>query len=270
MKLDLDYPPDLNVRYGYDKPDSIAMEKLIAPGLSGYRDFVQTAAKYRDHFAEISYGKPADPEQPFWRNGWFPFLDGIALYTFIAERKPKTVLEIGSGNSTKFARKAIRDLDLDTRIVSIDPQPRVEVDGISDVVIRNPLEQADLSIFAELERTDIVFFDGSHRCFQNSDVAVFFVDVLPNLQSGTLVGIHDIFWPRDYPAAWKDRLYNEQYMLAAYLLGAGGRAKVVQPNNYCARHCRDEIHEMMPPEILNKALEDVGFVGGTCFFFEAA
>ena len=48
----------------------------------------------------------------------------------------------------------------------------------------------------------MVFFDGSHRTFMNSDATVFFLEVLPTLPAGTLVGIHDIYLPDDYPADW--------------------------------------------------------------------
>jgi hypothetical protein len=47
----------------------------------------------------------------------------------IASKRPKQYFEIGSGNSTKFARQAIRDHGA-TRIVSIDPSPRAEIDAI--------------------------------------------------------------------------------------------------------------------------------------------
>ncbi len=44
------------------------------------------------------------------------------------------------------------------------------------------------------------------------------MDVLPRLPSGVLVGIHDICLPFDYPEEWRERGYNEQYMLAAFML----------------------------------------------------
>ena len=47
---------------------------------------------------------------------------------------------------------------------------------------------------------------------------MFFLEVLPTLPAGTLVGIHDIYLPDDYPPQWNDRYYSEQYLLAAYLL----------------------------------------------------
>ena len=126
------------------------------------------------------------------------------------------------------------DHALSTRLVSIDPNPRVEVDAICDEVIRTPLESTDLSVFDRVQPGDFVFIDNSHRSFTNSDATVFFIDVLPRLPRGVTVHVHDIFVPLDYPAEWSAWHYSEQYLLACYLLGArGGRMpRVILPNAF--------------------------------------
>ena len=43
---------------------------------------------------------------------------------------------------------------------------------------------------------------------------------------------HDIFWPDDYPPAWKGRLYSEQYVLGAMLLCKSPPFRLVLPNYY--------------------------------------
>jgi hypothetical protein len=114
---------------------------------------------------------------------WFIELDAVALYGFIATRKPRRYVEIGSGTSTKFARRAVTDHSPRTEIISIDPDPRSEIDALCDDVMRMPLEDVPADFFAGLCADDILFFDGSHRAFQNSDVTVFFCGRLP-LTSG--------------------------------------------------------------------------------------
>lgn len=82
----------------------------------------------------------------------------------------------------------------------------------------------------------MLFFDGSHRIFENSDVTVFFLEILPRLRSGITVHIHDIFLPFDYPRVWRDRHYSEQYLLAAYLLAGYSRIEVLLPLAYLSQH----------------------------------
>lgn len=115
---------------------------------------------------------------------------------------------------------------------SLDPEPRMEVDAVCDRVIRTGLETADLSVFSTLKSGDIVFMDGSHRSFMNSDVTVFMLDVLPYLEPGVVVHFHDIHWPYDYPGMFSDRYFNEQYLLAAYLIAAGEKIKVLMPSRF--------------------------------------
>ena len=170
---------------------------------------------------------------PHWDNGWFPPLDGMMVSHLIATNRPRTYLEIGSGNSTKFARHTIAANSLDTAIVSIDPQPRAEIDAICDRVIRTGLESGEtLAAFRDLVPGDVVFFDGSHYCFQNSDVTAFFVELIAEIPSGCAYGVHDIFLPDDYPEAWLGRYFNEQYILAAWLLGGAGGDEVLMPAWY--------------------------------------
>ena len=160
-------------------------------------------------------------------------MDAVALYGMLCEFRPKRFVEVGSGHSTRFARRAIRDHSISTRITSIDPSPRTEVDHLCDSVIRLPLEKVDLGIFDELEPGDFLFIDNSHRSFPNSDVTVAFLDLLPRLQAGVIVQFHDIFWPCDYPPAWTNRYYSEQYLLGAYLLGDAGRdIQILLPNAF--------------------------------------
>jgi hypothetical protein len=145
-------------------------------------------------------------------------------------------MEIGSGQSTKFAARGRRDGQLETQIMSIDPEPRAAVDELCDRVLRVPLEAADTSVFRELSDGDVLFFDGSHRIFMNSDATVFFLEVLPQLPKGVLVGVHDVFLPYDYPHEFATRYYSEQYLLAAHLLARNPALEPVLPTYYATRH----------------------------------
>jgi hypothetical protein len=211
---------DVNFHLGHNK---------IAEKLSLFRDnykqFIEDLGALADFFAKIPTQAPTTPEGatvPCWSNKYLPQGDAIALCGFLFKYKPAVYVEIGSGNSTKFARRVISHFNLPTKIISIDPQPRSEIDTLCDVVIRSPAQMVPKSVFEPLRKNSILFIDGSHRCLQNSDVTYIFMDILPNLHPGVLIHFHDIFWPEDYPREWIKRLYSEQYLLGVLLLfGAG-------------------------------------------------
>jgi hypothetical protein len=48
--------------------------------------------------------------EPAWVNGFLPGLDAAALYGMLALQPPETYLEVGSGNSTRFARRRSRTM----------------------------------------------------------------------------------------------------------------------------------------------------------------
>lgn len=62
-------------------------------------------------------------------------VDIIGIYGMLAKYNPKRYIEIGSGNSTKVARKEIKENNLQTEITSIDPMPRASIDHLADKVI---------------------------------------------------------------------------------------------------------------------------------------
>jgi hypothetical protein len=228
--ITVDYAYQPRKRKYEDTVGGRRVTSFLGAHLDKYRSILRDVASFQDAFSGIEVSESANVQEPYWRNGWLPGLDSAAIYTFIRKLKPKTYFEIGSGNSTKFARRAIKDGRLSTRIVSVDPQPRAEIDGICDEVIRKRFEDLEEEVYlSRLSVGDVVFVDNSHRSFQSSDVTVFFTEMLPALPAGIVWGLHDIFLPRDYPEDWLNRFYNEQYLLAAYLLGGHSNDEVVFP-----------------------------------------
>ena len=103
-------------------------------------------------------------------------------------------------------------------------------------MIRAPLEAVDLGLLSRLRAGDMVFFDGSHRVFMNADTVAFFLDVLPRLPAGILVGVHDIRLPDDYPQEFAERWYSEQYLLGCWLLAGSPRVQPVFAGAYVSRY----------------------------------
>jgi hypothetical protein len=129
-----------------------------------------------------------DSSRPFWANDWFPPFDGASLYGLIAERSPPRYIEVGSGISTRFARQAISDLDLQTRIVSIDPHPHTVIDTLCDEVVHSRMEDVPREFWEGIGPEDLLFVDNSHRSFPNSDVTVFFAEVMPRIAARNNLG----------------------------------------------------------------------------------
>lgn len=231
--IQIDYPPAPRVRQGHGLPAHPRLATLLAA--LDYRAAAADLARIAPDLATVAHSEdPAHPELPWWDNAWFYGSDAGMLCAMLAGHRPARLLEIGSGMSTRFARWAITRFATGTHLHSIDPEPRAEIDSLCDQITRTRLEQADPALFTSLQAGDILFFDGSHRSFQNSDVTVFFTEILPELASGVIVHIHDIFLPYDYPPDWLGRLYNEQYLLAALLLAGQTRYDILWPGAFTA------------------------------------
>jgi len=261
----LPYPIDSKPRWSVEKPNP-ALAEIINRDRSTYAHHLRSFLRFRDNLLEIPERPPkaASSRDPYWLNGWMPALDGIALYSFISLNRPKRYLEIGSGNSTKFARRAIVDHSLDTRIISVDPCPRADVEDICDESIRSRVEDVPLETFDILEANDILYIDNSHTVFMNSDSTVMFLDVIPRLKPGVLVEIHDIALPCDYPVAWKNRYYAEQYLLAAYLLADGNRFDIALPSAFVSDDA--EMKEILSPLWAAPAMKNVEKFGCSFWF----
>jgi len=233
--LPLDYAPSRNLapRWGFSRPPIPAIEALYSRHFDRYREVLAGIMSFWEHLRAIPERfEHVNIPTPGWSNICLTPLDAAALYYFVSKYRPRTYLEIGSGTTTCFAHRAAKDHATGTRIISIDPQPRAAIDHACDEVIRAPLETAPLELFAALEPGDIAFLDGSHRSFMNSDVTVFMIDILPMLKPGVLVHIHDITLPIDYPDSYKHWYWNEQYLLAVYLMGNAERVIPLFPSTY--------------------------------------
>jgi len=161
----------------------------------------------------------------YLNNGAFGSGDAEYWYQIIRAIKPKRIFEIGSGNSTLMAVKAIKknhdeDPSYECEHVCIEPyeRPWLEETGIS--VIRKKVEEIELLFFSQLQENDILFIDSSHMIRPQGDVLFEYLELLPFLNQGVIVHIHDIFSPKNYLKEWlidEVKFWNEQYLLEAFL-----------------------------------------------------
>lgn len=262
QNLFLEYKVNFKPRYGYGKPPHQALYDIINKNREEYKKWLNEALKYKHEIWEIrDLKKETDPHKPVWNNGYLPGLDIIGIYTMISSLKPRKYVEIGSGNSTKVVKKAILENKLSTKIISIDPCPRAEIDDLADEIIREPLENIDYSFLFDLKENDILFVDNSHRILPNSDSMVFFLEIFPKLNQGVIVQIHDIYIPYDYPQVMCDRFYSEQYGLAMYLLANPEKFKILLPNYFVFED--DELLKITSPLWEHNNLKNVEKHGGS-------
>jgi hypothetical protein len=231
ITLRYDYPPaaDSRPRYGWGRPLHAGIDAALAEHVEVYSSELDAISRYEDALADIPVS-PRTEGELCWHNPWLLGLDIASIYTVLRDRKPPRYHEVGSGTSTKVAAKARADSGQALQIRSVDPQPRSEVDALCDEVLRQPFELVADRFVSEIEPGDVVFIDCSHRLFSGSDASVFWLEALHQLPVGTIVGVHDILWPADYPPHWREFWFNEQYVAGAYLLS---RAPVVTPFLSC-------------------------------------
>lgn len=232
FSIALDFAVHPRPRYGYGQPVHARLEEVINARRANYKTLLESFLLYQSDIWRIDNTPTSDPKTPVWVNGFLPGLDAVSLYSLIRLNRPRLYVEIGSGNSTRFARRAIEDEHLSAKIISVDPHPRVEIRTVADQVIEQPVEEMTLELFDSLQAGDILFVDNSHRVFTNSDVTVVFLDILPKLKPGVLVHFHDIFLPSDYPPHWNNRYYSEQYLLACHLLAPTRSFEILLPNSF--------------------------------------
>ena len=234
MQITLDYPITPTPRWGHGRPPHQRLHGILNRGRERYRQHLRDIVALSDRLHAIPDTSQDDALAPAWSNPWFSGLDLAALYMFVHRHRPSRYMEIGSGWTTKIARRAARDGGAAVHITSIDPQPRADIDPLCDQVVRCAAEDIDPKLVGDLGPGDIFFVDSSHRAFTNSDCVVFFLEILPELKPGVLVHIHDIFLPYDYPPEWNERYYFRA--VPAGCLADRGRGA---PERRAAQHVRE-------------------------------
>jgi predicted O-methyltransferase YrrM len=212
-----------------------AFDAMFGGAVPEFRDRLAASARYADILAGLRGPAPA----PRIDQDWFPRLDAGMAYAFVRELRPAAIVEIGSGHSTRFMARAIRDGGLSTRLVAIDPAPRASIAGLNVEWLQAPLQAVDPDRFRALAAGDILFVDSSHVLMPGSDVDTILNRILPELNAGVIVHFHDVFLPDAYPDEWVWRGYNEQNAVAV-LLG-NGRWRPLWSSHWVATRMRDAV-----------------------------
>jgi hypothetical protein len=239
-------PSDLNAPLAADRD---------LPGLDlNVTEQLETLARFRygtELLAMPEHG--SDVLEYHYHNGSFESGDAEFLYSAIRSFKPRRVVEVGSGHSTKIARAAIlRNRSEDSAYacdhVCIEPYEMPWLERLGVRVLRQRVETVSMDLFLSLQADDVLFIDSSHVIRPQGDVLFEYLSLLPRLRPGVLVHVHDIFTPRDYLEDWvlrESRIWNEQYLLEA-LLTQNPEFRVIGALNYLTHHHPEAVAAAFP------------------------
>lgn len=256
---------DLIVRHYYSPvpdPDDFGTgfweEQSTLPGLDfddqTFFHMLETVfPRYLPEFrARYPVTKPAEDFKGFHLvNGVYMAVDAHTYYALIREYKPARIIEIGSGMSTQLAVDALAENEKDGHtgsITAIEPFPSEFLRRISSVdLIESKLQDVNLETFTALDENDILFIDSTHVLREGNDVQLEYLELLPRLNDGVLIHVHDISLPKRYPKVYLDTgmYWNEQYVLQAFL-AFNRRFEILWPGNYLMLKHPDRMHAVFP------------------------
>jgi SAM-dependent methyltransferase/predicted O-methyltransferase YrrM len=203
-----------------------------------------------------------DPHEYFGANRRLSPLDAWILQAMLRHLRPTRMIEVGSGYSSLLTAKVNRDfLDGQMQFTCIEPYPRdfllEGVPGISDLRIEE-VQDTPLQVFEELGDGDVLFVDTSHTVKTGGEVPWLFSQVMPRLNPGVVVHIHDIFLPGDYPKRWvleEGRNWNEIYLVESFLAFNSG-FEVLFGAQWMIQNHPEALLEVFPDLIDEKTLSE--------------
>ncbi|MCH9051632.1 MAG: hypothetical protein IIA72_11205 [Proteobacteria bacterium] len=208
----------------WDKPNELSG---IQYDVDAFKElFLKMLSQY---YAEFSKFPEYDEIKAKGFGPGFPALDALTLYMMIRDRKPKQYIEVGAGLSTYYCSLAAEENRANgypMQIRCIEPYPYEKLYDIPGIIIYDKeVQDIDISFFQELRENDVLFIDSSHILKIDGDIPFLYLEVLPNLNKGVLIHIHDIPFPyntpyppdlwifeQDWPMFW-----NEAMVLQAFL-----------------------------------------------------
>jgi len=208
---------------------------------------------YASELKDIPNRKTDSWREFHFNNGAYESGDAEYWYQILRKEKPKKIIEIGSGYSTLMALKAIEmnqreDSGYQCELTCIEPYEFAWLEELEVNVIRSKVEDLDLDFFSSLGNGDILFIDSTHMIRPDGDVLFEYLQILPTLNKGVIVHIHDIFSPKNYPKTWLNDhvlFWNEQYLFEAFI-SENSHWEIVGALNYLHHNYFHELKTVAP------------------------
>jgi hypothetical protein len=205
--------------------------------------------------AEIqAFPQLREGDAQFWfHNGGYEDFDAVTHYSMIRLLKPKRMIEVGCGYSSRLTTLAALKNQAEGRkmeCVFIEPYPSdfLRQFQLCGSLLVEKIQQVPLAEFARLESGDILFIDTSHVLKTQDDLCRIFLEIMPALAPGVFIHFHDIFTPFDYPEEWLLKIgfhYNEQYALEAILCNSRN-FEIILPVHALWREHLKKLSELLP------------------------
>jgi hypothetical protein len=187
------------------------------------------------------------------KNIFFASGDAEYWYQLIRLMKPRRIFEVGSGNSTLMAIKAVlknrqENPDYACNHLCVEPYEKPWLEDTGLPIIRRKVEDLGVEFFSELQENDILFIDSTHVIRPQGDVAFECLELLPILKPGVIVHFHNIYSPRNYLKnilVDSTRFWNEQYLLEAFL-SQNDKWEVIAALNYLHHNHYERLKSVAP------------------------
>jgi hypothetical protein len=226
------------------------------PGIDLHADeqlarFSQVAKLARD--LDVHEDK-TEPWRYYSHNVAYGTGDSLTLHGMLRHIRPQRLIEVGSGHSSAMTLDTVEHfLDWQTELTFVEPYPDLleslmrPADRERVTIVPSQLQHVPLETFSMLQSGDVLFIDSTHVLKTGSDVAWLYANVLPLLDEGVWVHIHDIFYPFEYRKDWvmEGRAWSETYLVRAFL-AFNTDFEIVLFNDWLAKFHNDRIEAELP------------------------
>jgi predicted O-methyltransferase YrrM len=246
---DLDYVKENSAKIFSRNVDScpginLNIEKQISL-IKAFAGYYENIPFPEDNAADYRY---------YFQNDFFGAGSSIILYSMMRHFEPKQIIEVGSG----FSSAAMLDVndaffggEISMNFIEPFPERLLSLlrkeDSERHLIIEEIVQDVPIDLFRRLKEKDFLFLDSSHVAKVGSDVVHLLTEVLPILQTGVIVHVHDIYWPFEYPEEWifSGRAWNEAYLLKAFLQ-FNSSFEILVFNSYLALHHQGLMERCLP------------------------
>lgn len=188
---------------------------------------IELVKKINSYYADFPFTPHPEPaNRYYYRNPMFGFNDGLTLYAFLRHFRPQKIIEIGSGfSSALMLDTSERYMNDSIDFTFIEPYPdRLKSlirsdDSRKCCIIAAKVQDVSPEVFHVLGHNDFLIIDSSHVVKIGSDLSQIIFSILPQLNPGVLIHLHDVWWPFEYPKSMimEGRIWNEIYFIRAFL-----------------------------------------------------